>query len=32
LYRLQEAKKPETRQRRLAKFVDMLNKGETLYP
>ena len=32
LYRLQEAKKPETRVRRLAKFVDMLKKGEKLYP
>jgi uncharacterized protein YdeI (YjbR/CyaY-like superfamily) len=32
LYRLQEAKKPETRMRRLAKFVDMLKKGETLHP
>lgn len=30
LYRLQDAKKPETRARRLAKFVDMLKKGETL--
>ncbi len=32
LYRLQEAKKPETRVRRLAKFVDILKKGEKLYP
>ena len=32
LYRLQEAKKPETRLRRLAKFVDMLKAGEKLYP
>ena len=32
LYRLQEAKKPETRVRRLAKFVDMLKKGEKLHP
>src|SRR3954470_12026885 len=32
LYRLQEAKKPETRARRLAKFVDMLNQGEKLHP
>ena len=31
LYRLQEAKKPETRARRPAKFVDMLKKGETLH-
>jgi hypothetical protein len=28
LYRLQEAKKTETRVRRLAKFVEMLNKGQ----
>ncbi|MDQ3404981.1 MAG: YdeI/OmpD-associated family protein [Actinomycetota bacterium] len=32
LYRLHDAKKPETRQRRLEKFLDMLVKGETLYP
>ena len=32
LYRLQEAKKPETRARRLAKFVEMLKKGEKLNP
>ena len=32
LHRLQEAKKPETRARRLEKFIDMLNKGEKLYP
>jgi uncharacterized protein YdeI (YjbR/CyaY-like superfamily) len=32
LYRLQDAKKPETRARRLAKFVSMLEAGETLYP
>jgi uncharacterized protein YdeI (YjbR/CyaY-like superfamily) len=32
LYRLQDAKKPETRARRLAKFVAMLDAGETLYP
>jgi len=32
LYRLQEAKKPETRARRLAKFVEMLKKGEKLHP
>ena len=31
LYRLQDAKKPETRQRRLEKFVGMLERGETLY-
>ena len=32
LYRLQAAKKPETRARRLEKFIEMLNKGETLHP
>src|SRR5205807_7158459 len=32
LYRLQDAKKPETRARRLAKFVEMLESGETIYP
>ena len=32
LYRLQQAKKPETRARRLEKFVDMLKRGETLHP
>ena len=32
LYRLQEAKKPETRARRLEKFVAMLEAGETIYP
>jgi uncharacterized protein YdeI (YjbR/CyaY-like superfamily) len=32
LYRLQDAKRPETRERRLAKFVRMLEDGETLHP
>jgi uncharacterized protein YdeI (YjbR/CyaY-like superfamily) len=32
LYRLHEAKKPETRARRLEKFVEMLKKGEKLHP
>jgi uncharacterized protein YdeI (YjbR/CyaY-like superfamily) len=32
LYRLQDAKKPETRARRLAKFVAMLEAGEKIYP
>lgn len=32
LYRLHEAKKPETRARRLEKFVEMLRRGEKLYP
>ena len=31
LYRLQDAKRPETRARRLAKFVAMLDAGETLH-
>jgi uncharacterized protein YdeI (YjbR/CyaY-like superfamily) len=30
--RLQDAKKPETRARRLGKFVAMLEAGETIYP
>ena len=32
LFRLHSAKKPETRARRLATFVAMLEKHETLYP
>ena len=32
LYRLNDAKKPETRARRLAKFVAMLEAGETIHP
>jgi uncharacterized protein YdeI (YjbR/CyaY-like superfamily) len=31
LYQLQDAKKPETRARRLAKFLGMLERGEKLY-
>ena len=31
LYRLDDAKKPETRERRLRKFVEMLERGETLH-
>ena len=31
LYRLEEAKRPETRERRLRKYVDMLERGETLH-
>jgi uncharacterized protein YdeI (YjbR/CyaY-like superfamily) len=31
LYRLDEAKKPETRQRRLRKFVSMLERGEKIH-
>jgi uncharacterized protein YdeI (YjbR/CyaY-like superfamily) len=32
LYRLQEAKKPETRARRLEKFVTMLSEGKKIHP
>ena len=32
LFRLHGAKKPETRARRLAQFVEMLSKGETISP
>ena len=32
LYRLATAARPETRSRRLAKFVAMLSRGETIYP
>lgn len=32
LHRIQDAKKPETRARRIEKFVQMLSRGETLYP
>lgn len=32
LYRLQEAKKPDTRARRLQKFVEMLARGEKIHP
>jgi uncharacterized protein YdeI (YjbR/CyaY-like superfamily) len=31
LYQLEDAKRPETRARRLAKFVAMLEAGEKLY-
>jgi uncharacterized protein YdeI (YjbR/CyaY-like superfamily) len=31
LFRLKDAKKPETRARRLAQFVDMLEAGETIH-
>ena len=31
LYRVQDAKRPETRARRIARFVDMLARGETLH-
>jgi uncharacterized protein YdeI (YjbR/CyaY-like superfamily) len=32
LYRIQDAKKPETRARRIAQFVSMLADGKKLYP
>jgi uncharacterized protein YdeI (YjbR/CyaY-like superfamily) len=32
LYRIQDAKKPETRARRIAKYVAMLREGQKLYP
>jgi uncharacterized protein YdeI (YjbR/CyaY-like superfamily) len=32
LYRIQEAKRPETRARRIEHFVAMLRRGETVYP
>jgi uncharacterized protein YdeI (YjbR/CyaY-like superfamily) len=32
LHRIQGAKKPETRARRIAKFVEMLGRGEKLHP
>jgi uncharacterized protein YdeI (YjbR/CyaY-like superfamily) len=32
LYRLQDTRNPETRARRLKKFVEMLNEGQKIYP
>ena len=32
LYRIHDAKKPETRARRIEQFVAMLDRGETIYP
>lgn len=32
LYRVQEAKRPETRARRISRYVAMLDGGETIYP
>jgi uncharacterized protein YdeI (YjbR/CyaY-like superfamily) len=32
LHRIQEATRPETRARRIAKFVEMLARGETIHP
>lgn len=32
LFRIQNAKRPETRVRKIEEFVDMLNRGETFHP
>ncbi len=32
LYRIGNAKKPETRSRRIGQFVEMLSRGETIHP
>jgi uncharacterized protein YdeI (YjbR/CyaY-like superfamily) len=32
LHRVHDAKKPETRSQRIAKYVTMLGRGETIYP
>jgi uncharacterized protein YdeI (YjbR/CyaY-like superfamily) len=32
LYRIDEAKRPETRARRITRFVEMLHQGETIHP
>ena len=32
LYRIQDAKRPETRARRIARFVEMLGRNEKIYP
>lgn len=32
LFRIQNAKKPETRARKIREFIDMLNRGETVHP
>ena len=32
IYRLNDAKRPETRERRLKKFVEMLKRGERIHP
>lgn len=32
LFRIHDAKRPETRARRIEKFVGMLERGEKLYP
>ena len=32
LFRIQNVKKVDTRAKKIAQFIDMLNKGETLHP
>ncbi|VWC78626.1 YdeI/OmpD-associated family protein [Burkholderia contaminans] len=32
LFRIQNAKKPETRARKIGEFIDMLNRSETIHP
>jgi uncharacterized protein YdeI (YjbR/CyaY-like superfamily) len=32
IHRVEDAKRPETRARRIAQFVEMLARGETIYP
>jgi uncharacterized protein YdeI (YjbR/CyaY-like superfamily) len=32
LFRIQNAKKPATRVRKIEEFIGMLNRGELLYP
>ncbi|VWD43185.1 hypothetical protein BLA50215_05543 [Burkholderia lata] len=32
LFRIQNAKRPETRARKIGEFIDMLNRGETIHP
>ena len=32
LYRVHEAKKPETRAQRIEKYTNMLSRGETIHP
>ncbi len=32
IYRVNDAKRPETRRKRIAQYVDMLARGETIHP
>ncbi len=32
LFRIQNAKKPATRMRKIEEFIGMLNRGETIHP